>query len=111
MNRTKQSNHLHRQSSNLRSVWQLTCSVILVSLYMPSVNAAEYHRAPYTEGDLFADTWVAVDGAGRSVPGFRECGPVKKDKWVGIFYWTWHVPGQRGPYDNTKILAQDKGGT
>jgi hypothetical protein len=56
--------------------------------------------------DLFADTWVATDALGRQVPGFAECGPVKPDKWVGIFYWTWHVPQPRGPNDNTKILAK-----
>jgi hypothetical protein len=72
--------------------------------------AAEFHGLPYSGDDVFADTWVAVDGAGRKAPGFRECGPVKKDKWVGIFYWTWHTASRRAPHDNTKILAQAKNG-
>jgi len=49
---------------------------------------------------------VATDGAGRKVPGFAECGKVKPDKWVGIFYWTWHTRDRSGPNDNTKLLAQ-----
>ncbi|MBI3851860.1 MAG: hypothetical protein HY298_16515 [Verrucomicrobia bacterium] len=57
----------------------------------------ESRGKPYTDGDVFADTWVATDGAGRTLPGLKECGPVKSDKWVGIFYWTWHTPGQPGP--------------
>lgn len=60
---------------------------------------------PYTDGDLYADTWVATDALGRMQPGADEAGPPKKDRWVGIFYWTWHIPGRGGPNDNTKILA------
>ena len=60
--------------------------------------------------DLCSDTWVATDALGRTVPGYDECGPVKPNKKVGIFYWTWHTPGRGGPYDNTKLLAQAKNG-
>jgi len=69
-------------------------------------SARQNMAKPYGGGDLFADTWVATDGAGRQVPGFTECGVVKNDKWVGIFYWTWHTRNRSGPNDNTKILAQ-----
>jgi len=72
-------------------------------------SAAEFQGQPYKGGDVRADTWVATDALGRRVPGLGECGPVRKDKWVGIFYWTWHRPS-RGPYDNTRILAEAKGG-
>jgi hypothetical protein len=70
-----------------------------------SVVAGEYHAEPYSGSDIFADTWVATDGAGRTLPGFNECGPPRNDRWVGIFYWTWHRPQPAGPNDNTKILA------
>lgn len=33
--------------------------------------------------------WAAVDGLGRTLPGYSEVGG-KKDKVVGMFYWTWH---------------------
>jgi len=74
-----------------------------------AASGAEFQGKPYEGGDVLSDTWVATDGAGRVMPGFNECGPVKKDKWVGIFYWTWHTP-RGGPNDNTKILAAAKGG-
>ncbi len=72
-------------------------------------NAGEFQGKPYEGGDVRSDIWVATDALGRVVPGFTECGPVRKDKWVGIFYWTWHTP-HGGPYDNTKILAEAGGG-
>ncbi len=34
-------------------------------------------------------TWTAVDGLGRTLPDNSQTGG-KKDKKVGIFYWTWH---------------------
>jgi hypothetical protein len=67
-----------------------------------------------TDGrDLFADTWVATDALGRTMPGMKEVGPVKRDqrRVVGIFYITWHrdaLAKRKSPYeaDVTKILAQ-----
>jgi hypothetical protein len=83
-----------------------SCSLAaVVATLAVTAGAAEYHGQPYTGGDVFADTWVATDGAGRVLPGFSGCGPVKPDKWVGIFYWTWHTPGRGGPNDTTRILA------
>ena len=89
-----------------RRLKPLLQTAVLLAL---SCHAAEFAGKPYEGGDVFADTWVATDGAGRVLPGSKECGGVKKDKWVGIFYWTWHTP-HPGPYDNTKLLAEAKGG-
>jgi len=56
--------------------------------------------------DLYSDTWVATDALGREVPGLDLCGPPRPDKYVGIFYWTWHtLHGKQGPYDNSRIIA------
>lgn len=71
--------------------------------------SAEYAGKPYEGGDLYSDTWVATDAAGRTQPDIAQAGPVKAEKWVGIFYWTWHVPNAAGPNDNTKIIAQANG--
>jgi hypothetical protein len=88
--------------------------VFLVFSATTNFSAAQeheiYHGQPYADFDLYADTWIATDGAGRSVSGYEECGAVKEDKWAGIFYWTWHTPGRGGPYDNSKILANAKDG-
>jgi hypothetical protein len=81
-----------------------TITAIVVANAACAASGAEFQGKPYEGGDVLSDTWVATDGVGRVMPGFKECGPVKKDKWVGIFYWTWHTP-RGGPNDNTKILA------
>lgn len=59
------------------------------------------------EWDLQSGSWAATDGLGRALPDFATCGEVK-DKYVGIFYWTWHtMQGGQGPFDVTKILAEN----
>lgn len=41
-------------------------------------------------GKVKPDTWVAVDGLGRSLPTYEEVGETDNRKFVGLFYWTWH---------------------
>ena len=43
--------------------------------------------------DVYPDTWVATDGAGRVMPGNADVGDYKygKQHTVGIFYVTWHT--------------------
>ncbi len=86
--------------------------MVLVALVVGTANGKEkFTGKPYMDSDLRADTWVATDGAGRTLPGTAETGPVRRDRWVGIFYWTWHVPrGTGGPNDNTKLIATAKDG-
>jgi len=40
--------------------------------------------------DTYSDTWAATDELGRKMPGFEEVGPLRQDKYVGIFYHLWH---------------------
>ena len=53
--------------------------------------------------------WIATDALGRSLPEYKQTGPVKRDKWVGLFYYIWH--GGHAPtdtiYDITKILKKN----
>ena len=59
-----------------------------------------------------ADTWVATDGLGRTMPTADEA-PLKTDRprTVGIFYITWHTQNLHNgrPYkaDVTKVLNSD----
>lgn len=80
--------------------------VVATLLLGSGVAGAEvFQGAPYTDGDTFSDTWVATDALGRTQPDARTAGPPRPEKQVGIFYWTWHVPRNGGPNDNTRILA------
>jgi hypothetical protein len=55
--------------------------------------------------DTFADTWVATDGLGRTLPGFAECGPPRANRFVGMFYFVWLGWHDQELYDITKLLA------
>lgn len=37
-----------------------------------------------------SDTWSATDALGRKVCEYQDVGEKKKDKYVAMFYWTWH---------------------
>lgn len=57
--------------------------------------------------DTSADTWVATDGLGRSLPTSREAGLPRTGKTVGVFYFLWHGEhGQQGPFDVSRILIE-----
>ncbi len=36
------------------------------------------------------DQWAATDALGRKVREYRDAGDKKQNKFVAIFYWTWH---------------------
>ena len=78
------------------------CGLLLIAaLGLTTVRGAE-------TWDTFADTWVATDALGRTLPTSAEVGPPRADRTVGIFYFLWlGAQMQGGPYDITRILAQD----
>ncbi|MCA9732907.1 MAG: T9SS type A sorting domain-containing protein [Deferribacteres bacterium] len=38
-----------------------------------------------------SDFWAAADALQRKLPGFAEAGEKRSNKFVGMFYWTWHT--------------------
>ncbi len=87
-------------------------SLVLAGLFVLPVASRGRTAVPEEDrpADLEADTWVAVDGFGRTLPGFAECGPPRPGRTVAMFYWTWHLPsknpGVGGVHDNTRIVAE-----
>tara|TARA_R110002050_G_scaffold141496_2_gene266699 strand:+ start:50979 stop:52817 length:1839 start_codon:yes stop_codon:yes gene_type:complete len=58
--------------------------------------------------NLNVDDWVVTDALGRQLPSYEECGPVKEDRFVGMFYFMTHTnTGGKGPFDVTKIMKAD----
>jgi hypothetical protein len=59
--------------------------------------------------DVQSDTWVATDALGRELPGYEECGPLKENRYVGMFYFitNWLGPDSDGPYNVGEILAEN----
>ena len=88
-----------------------SCQNMFPKLLAEPAATQELNEVLDSSGDIFADTWVATDALGRHLPGADICGPPRQEKWVGIFYWTWHT-GTNGigrgtrqePSDNSKIL-------
>lgn len=37
-----------------------------------------------------SDNWAATDALGRKVREYKDAGDKRKDKYVAVFYWTWH---------------------
>ena len=61
-----------------------------------------------TSRDVFSDTWVATDDAGRVTPTGSTTGTAT-DKKVGIFYFMWHnatEQGQNPLFDHTKAYLE-----
>jgi hypothetical protein len=59
--------------------------------------------------NISSDRWTATDGLGRKLPDETETGTVKNDKYIAMFYWTWHTDGNAtfSPVMNiTQILEQ-----
>ena len=41
--------------------------------------------------DFNSDSWAATDALGRKVRSYEDAGTKRKDKFVAMFYWTWHI--------------------
>lgn len=103
--------------------------ILLISLLLCTyihVNAQGKKETQQLISSTKADTWVATDAIGRSLPTATQKGKIRPDKYVGIFYFIWQgahgydqhsggVPDEGvmkkspsdtiSPYDITKLLA------
>ncbi|MBQ2307729.1 MAG: hypothetical protein II184_09480, partial [Clostridia bacterium] len=43
--------------------------------------------------EVLPDTWVFTDALGRESLTYKDVGPVREDKTVAMFYWTWNISG------------------
>ena len=93
-----------RRFNDLASI--IACGIASASV-AASVSIAASAADSEADGDVYADTWVATDALGRSLPGYAEVGPPRK-RQVGIFYFLWvnHEVTNNGDgpvWDNTRI--------
>ncbi|HPU32801.1 MAG TPA: hypothetical protein PK184_08900 [Phycisphaerae bacterium] len=85
----------------------LLSTLFLVSQTLSSTAVAAPATQP-ARWDTRPDTWTATDALGRTLIDHEQAGPPRPDKFVGIFYFLWlGQHGTDGPYDITKILAQE----
>ncbi len=79
---------------------------ILIFLLVFSINPTWAQiKSEQPIRNLHVGNWVATDALDRKLPTYEECGPVKGDRFVGMFYFMTHTnPGGKGPFDVTKIM-------
>ena len=82
--------------------------ILIIVFFMAILACQAQNSAPFP---LRNSNWIATDALNRKLPEFSEIGPLKNEKWVGLFYYIWH--GSHTPadtvYDNTRILKQNPG--
>ena len=71
-----------------------------------SVGAQDKNESKQLISSSSGDTWVANDALGRSISTGTQGGKIRKDKYVGIFYFIWQ--GAHG-YDKHSSGAPDEG--
>lgn len=69
---------------------RILCSLVLVALSLAIMGVSGMEE-DYNIELVKPDTWVATDGLGRTLSGYKQVGPERKDRYVGMFYWTWHA--------------------
>ena len=91
-------------------IFRAAIGVLVCSWGYSTCRAAQRFTAgdssPTAKWNLRADTWGAVEGLGRKLPTFREVGPPRRNRDVGIFYFIDNLP-ERKILDNRKILKKD----
>jgi hypothetical protein len=75
---------------------------VLFTIFFAAAGLQCYPQSP---GSGFG----ATDALGRKLPTYEEVGDLKKDKFVGLFYWTWHTEQSKNnaPYNTTEYLSRD----
>lgn len=97
----------------MSSIVKAIVSVITAIFMLPSIlNICLFGTANINENTYYQvepDTWVAVDGLGRTLPTYTEVGETDSEKFVGLFYWIWHYNFASGfEADNvTEILKNN----
>ncbi|MDE7397013.1 MAG: hypothetical protein K2M98_04735 [Muribaculum sp.] len=60
--------------------------IVSAFFMLTGINAAAFAQSVTAE----SDQWSFTDGVGRVARGYDEAGQRREEKFVGVFYWTWH---------------------
>ncbi len=66
-------------------------AVLLLSVLL-GLSAAAQQGEQSKDASIDSSTWAAVDGLGRTLSLNDKTGDKRQEKFVGMFYWTWHYP-------------------
>lgn len=68
----------------------IRCAVSVLAAGAALAAMAAQAQQTQPARDVYSDTWVALDGLGRNLPGHDLSGAPKADRSVGMFYYVWH---------------------
>ncbi len=84
---------VEERTENVNHYWHASASGVSLVCRLVGTKKLSPPTAP-SEPDFISDDaflWEATDGLGRTLPTQNETGGVREDKYVGIFYHTWHA--------------------
>lgn len=111
-----------------RSIIFLAVICVIRICFATTGFAQKPNNAQQLQSSSKADTWVATDALDRTLPTHKETGDIRKNRFVGIFYFVWQgahgydehrgklptggVMGKpsgemESPYDISKMLAEN----
>lgn len=70
---------------------KILASLLCVTMIF-GLSATAVTDSSEPQNRISPSTWAAVDGLGRTLSSNSEVGNKKQDKYVAMFYWTWHYP-------------------
>lgn len=83
------------------------CFILWVFIAIFCISSVPVTASELPLRSVRPDTWAAVDGLGRTVCDYSQVGDVRKDKFVGMFYWSWHNHFSGSPARNvSQIISQ-----
>ena len=91
-----------------KSLLRCLLTAFAVGLLLPA--AAQQAQPSQREKELhrYTSSLPATDELGRRLPSHEEVGDERDDRFVGLFYWTWHTnfANMMEPFDVTKFLRE-----
>ena len=90
-----------------KSKFKFLLPLLIITLLVMSILLISEKKETFAINDsIDPSTWVYVDGLGRT--GATNVSKSSKDRYVGVFYWTWHYElNGPGPYNLNNIIAQN----
>jgi hypothetical protein len=108
----RREEYLPPQSVATSILWglvRLAPALAIFSMALITHNlAAEPPAASEISPPSISDGWVATDALGRKLPEYSDVGDRRADKYVALFYWTWHLGGRTtvGPVNVQQIISR-----
>lgn len=86
---------------------RLLALVFVLSLCMSLMMGTTFASADSAASGIRPDTWVAVDGLGRTVSSYGDVGDTRENKTVALFFHNWHDYWSGNPPRNiSQIISQ-----